>query len=165
VHYLSGALLLAQVALMWVLNASIDVKGLEYLAWAVWLGSAILLVVSMLTLRSKGQVQAGRSCVETEVLVATGVYGVVRHPMYLGWILMHIAMVLFKPNWMIAILGIAGAACVYLFTVQEEARLCEQYGESYGRYMRAVPRFNLLAGTIRLFLKRGAEDRGTPLQG
>jgi protein-S-isoprenylcysteine O-methyltransferase Ste14 len=161
-HYLAGALLLAQVALIGVLTESVDVEGLEYLAWAVWLAAVILIAASMLTLRSRGQVQEGRSCVETEALVATGVYALVRHPLYLGWLLMYVAMVLFKPNWIVAVLGIAGAACVYGFTVQEEERLKGKYGESYECYMAAVPRFNLVTGTMRLFLNRSAQDRGSP---
>jgi protein-S-isoprenylcysteine O-methyltransferase Ste14 len=148
--------------LIWILDDSVDVEGSEYLAWAVWLVAVALLAASMLTLRSRGQVQEGRSCVETEALVATGAYSLVRHPLYLGWMLMYVAMVLFKPNWILAILGLAGAACVYRFTVQEEALLNEKFGEAYRRYMQAVPRFNLVAGAIRLILKCGAEDRGTP---
>jgi protein-S-isoprenylcysteine O-methyltransferase Ste14 len=161
-HYVAGALLLAQFALMWVLNKSVDIEGLEYLAWAVWLVAATLLAVSMLTLRSRGQVQDGRSYVETEALVATGVYALVRHPLYLGWMLMYAAVVLFNPNWMLALSGIAGAACVYRFTVEEEALLKEKFGESYRRYMQAVPRFNLAAGVIRRLMRRRVADRGTP---
>jgi protein-S-isoprenylcysteine O-methyltransferase Ste14 len=161
-HHVAGALLVAQFALMWVLDKSIDVEGLEYLAWAVWLVAVILIAASMLTLRSRGQVQEGRSCVETEALVATGVYALVRHPLYLGWLLMYVAMVLFKPNWILAVLGIAGAACVYAFTVQEEERLREKCGKPYECYMAAVPRFNLVTGAMRLFLNRSAQDRGTP---
>jgi protein-S-isoprenylcysteine O-methyltransferase Ste14 len=70
-------------------------------------------------------------------------------------------MVLFKPNWILAIAGIAGAACVYRFTVQEEALLKEKFDEAYRHYMRAVPRFNLVAGVIRLLVKRLVDDRGT----
>ena len=160
-HYVAGALLLAQFALMWVLYESIDVDGLKYLAWAVWILAATLLAVSMLTLRSRGQVQAGRSCVETEALIATGVYALVRHPLYLGWMLMYLAVFLFDPNWVLALVGILGIACVYWFTNQEEQLLIEKFGESYRRYMQRVPRFNLAAGTIRLLLKRRVEDRGT----
>ena len=161
-HYVAGALLLAQFALVWVLDESIHVDGLEYLAWAVWLAAVALLAASMLTLSSRGQVQEGRSCVETEALVATGVYALVRHPLYLGWLLMYVAMVLFKPNWMLAVLGLAGAACVYLFSLQEEARLKDKYGLAYTRYMQAVPRFNLVVGAIRLLRRRRVEARGRP---
>ena len=82
--------------------------------------------------------------------------------MYLGWALMYAAMVLFMPDWLLAALGLAGGACVYLFTLQEEARLKEKFGPAYGRYMRAVPRFNLVVGAIRLFQRRRVEARGRP---
>jgi protein-S-isoprenylcysteine O-methyltransferase Ste14 len=111
-HYVAGALLIAQFVLMWAVDASIGVQGLETLAWAVWLLAVALLAASTLTLRSRGQAPEGRDFVETEALVATGVNGLVRHPMYLGWALMYAVMFLFKPNWMIAVLGLAGAACV-----------------------------------------------------
>jgi protein-S-isoprenylcysteine O-methyltransferase Ste14 len=75
---------------------------------------------------------------------------------------MYVAMVLFKPNWILAVPAIAGVACVYRFTVQEEGFLNEKFGQAYRHYMQAVPRFNLVAGAIRLLLKRGVEDRGTP---
>ena len=161
-HYVAGALLIAQFALMWIVDATIDVEGLETLAWAVWLVAMALLAASTLTLRSRGQAPEGRDFVETEELVATGVYGLVRHPMYLGWAMMYAVMFLFKPNWMLAALGLAGAACVYLFSLQEEARLKEKFGLAYGRYMQAVPRFNLVAGAIRLLSERRVEDRGRP---
>lgn len=160
-HYVAGALLLVQFALMWVLEDSVSVKGLETLAWAVWLVAATLLTISMLTLRSRGQIQEGSSYVDTETLVATGVYGLIRHPQYLGWMLMYMAMILFKPNWMLTVLGIAGAACVYGFTVQEEAFLTTKFGESYRRYMQSVPRFNLVTGAIRFLLRLDAEARGS----
>ena len=161
-HFVAGALLLAQFALIWVLDDSVNVEGIEYLAWAVWLVAITLLIISTLTLRSGGQVPEGRSYVETEALVATGVYGLVRHPQYLGWMLMYVAMILFKPNWILAILGIAGVACVYRFTVQGEALLMDKFGDSYRRYMQVVPRFNLVAGGIRLLLNRCVQDRDTP---
>jgi protein-S-isoprenylcysteine O-methyltransferase Ste14 len=161
-HYVAGALLLVQFALLWVLQASVDVKGLETLAWAVWLVAVTLIALSLLTLHRRGQARPGRDCVETEALVDTGVYALVRNPMYLGWNLMYLAVALFKPHWILAALGLVGVACVYSFTLQEERLLVGKFGDAYRRYMQAVPRFNLVAGAIRLLLQRPAEDRGTP---
>ncbi|MBN1147555.1 MAG: hypothetical protein JXA78_09875, partial [Anaerolineales bacterium] len=73
---------------------------------------------------------------------------------YLGWILMYVVTFLFNPNWLLALPGTLGIVCVYLFTVREEALLMEKFGEAYQRYMQAVPRFNLLAGALRLLTKR-----------
>lgn len=158
-HYLAGVLLVVQFVLLWILDESIDIPGLDYLAWAVWLAAIALIASSMLTLHNKGQVQEGKGYLETETLIATGVYALVRHPLYLGWALMYVATFLFKPNWILAAIGIVGMACVYRFTVQAEALLREKFGESYERYMASVPRFNLLAGTICLLSWRRAEKR------
>jgi protein-S-isoprenylcysteine O-methyltransferase Ste14 len=158
-YYVAGALLLAQVGLMWVLDDSVDLEGLEYLAGAVWLVGVALLVASILTLRHRGQASEGRSYVETEALISTGVYGLVRHPLYLGWMVMYVAMVLLKPNWILALAGITGSVCVYWIAVQEEVSLKEKFGASYRRYMEAVPRFNLAAGAIRFLLRRRTDSR------
>lgn len=105
---------------------------------------------------------SGKGYVDTEALVDTGIYAVVRHPQYLGWMLMYPVVLLFNPNWVLAMLGSLGAACVYCFTRQEEQLLIEKFGESYRRYRQAVPRFNLVAGAIQLLLKRRVADRGAP---
>jgi protein-S-isoprenylcysteine O-methyltransferase Ste14 len=160
-HYVAGALLIAQFALMWVVDESVRIQGLDWLAWAVWLCGIGLLTLSMLTLRRKGRVPDGRSCVETAVLVDTGVYGLVRHPLYLGWLLMHAVVPLFKPNALLAVLGIAGIACVVWFTLQEEALLLDKFGDSYRSYMQKVPRYNLLAGGVRCLRARWKERKGT----
>jgi protein-S-isoprenylcysteine O-methyltransferase Ste14 len=154
-HYLAAALLLVQFALLWILDETVEVVGLEYLAWAVWILSMILLFLPMPTLRSRGNVQEGQSYVETESLVESGLYALVRHPQYLGWMLMYVVVFLFEPNWVLALLGVLGAACVVLFTRQEEARLVEKFGEPYTSYMERVPRFNLAAGIIRRLGARG----------
>ena len=160
-HYVGGVLLLVQFALLWVLDTSVDVKGLETLAWAVWLVAVTLIALSLLTLHRRGQARPGRDCVETEALVDTGVYALVRNPMYLGWNLMYLSVALFKPHWILTALGLLGVACVYAFTIQEERLLLGKFGDAYRGYMQAVPRFNVVAGAIRLLLKRPVGDQGT----
>jgi protein-S-isoprenylcysteine O-methyltransferase Ste14 len=148
-HLVAGALVVVGFALMWILDDTVHVMGLSYLAWAIWVVAMVLLFLPMVTLRRRGQVPKGKSYVETRVLVDSGVYALVRHPQYLGWMLMYAAMLLFKPNWILAILGILGMTCVHLFTAQEDGSLMEKFGEPYKRYMEAVPQFNILAGLVR----------------
>jgi protein-S-isoprenylcysteine O-methyltransferase Ste14 len=161
-HCVAGVLLVADFALLWILDETVIVEGLDYVGWASWFVAMILLFLPMVTLRRKGQVPSGKGYVNTEALVDSGIYAVVRHPQYLGWMLMYLVVLLFNPNWVLAMLGILGVACVYWFTRQEEQLLVEKFGESYRRYMQAVPRFNLAAGIIQLLLRRRVEDRGTP---
>lgn len=160
-HYLAAALLLVQFALLWVLDETVKVAGLEYLAWAMWLLAIVLVFLPMHTLRRRGRVQKGQSYVETRTLVESGLYALVRHPQYLGWMLMYAVVLLFKPNWVIAILALLGAACVVLFTRQEDARLVVKFGEPYRSYMQRVPRFNLAAGIIRWLGTRGKSAKAS----
>jgi protein-S-isoprenylcysteine O-methyltransferase Ste14 len=155
-HYVAGALLIAQFALMWVVDGSVHIPGLDWLAWAVWLCGISLLALSMLTLRGRGRVPEGRSCVETVALVDTGLYALVRHPLYLGWLLMYAVVPLFKPNALLAVLGMAGIVCVVWFTLQEEALLLDKFGDSYRSYMQTVPRYSFLAGSVRYLRARWA---------
>jgi protein-S-isoprenylcysteine O-methyltransferase Ste14 len=156
-HYIAGALLLAQLALMWILEKTFVLKGLDYVAVAIWLVAMVLIALPMLALRRKGQVPSGESFVSTEALVDTGIYAFVRHPLYLGWMLMYLVVLLFNPNWILAGVGILGVACVYGFTRQEEQLLIAKFGESYRHYMQRVPKFNLPAGLIR---RLGERERG-----
>jgi protein-S-isoprenylcysteine O-methyltransferase Ste14 len=153
-HYVAGALLLAQFALMWILDKTVVLEGLDYVAMVTWLVAMALIVLPMLDLRRKGQVLPGESFVSTEALVDTGIYALVRHPLYLGWMLMYLVVLLFNPNWILAGVGMLGVACVYGFTRQEEQLLTAKFGESYSCYMQRVTRFNLPAGILRLLRSR-----------
>ncbi|MBN1147231.1 MAG: DUF1295 domain-containing protein, partial [Anaerolineales bacterium] len=110
-HLIAGALLIIEFALMWFVEKSIHLPWLESIATAMWVIAIILLFLPIPTLRRLGQVQARDSYVETEKMVDSGVYALVRHPQYLGWILMYVVTFLFNPNWLLAIPGILGIAC------------------------------------------------------
>ncbi|MGC9333058.1 MAG: methyltransferase family protein [Anaerolineae bacterium] len=152
---MAGALLLAEFVLMWILEKTVTVQALDYLAMVTWLVAMAFISLPMFTLRRKGQVPPGESFVSTKGMVDTGIYAAVRHPLYLGWMLMYLVVLLFNPNWILAGIGLLGAACVYGLTRQEEQLLLEKFGESYRHYMQRVPRFNLPAGIIRLLGDRG----------
>jgi len=154
VHWVAGVLLVVDFLLMWILDKTVTLKGLDYAATATWLGAMALIALPQLALLRKGRVPAGESFVRTEALVDTGIYAVVRHPLYLGWMLMYLVVFLFNPGWILAGMGILGAVCVYLFTQEEEQLLIDKFGEAYRRYMQRVPRYNLPAGVIRLLRNR-----------
>jgi protein-S-isoprenylcysteine O-methyltransferase Ste14 len=148
-HYIAGALLVAEFALLWILDKTIAVKGLEYVGGATWLIAMALILLPTHTLRDKGRVPRGKTFVDTKELVDTGIYALVRHPLYLGWMLMYLAIFFFRPNLILAIVGILGVICVYSFTRQEDEKLMSKFGDCYRRYMQTVPRFNLVASLIR----------------
>jgi len=105
---------------------------------------ALFFILSVFTLRRKG----------TSNLVYSGVYGIVRHPMYLGGMVMFFSHIFLGQNWMVAISTILGIVCCYLIIRSADQRNIEKFGDAYKRYMQKVPGINFLAGVIRLARRR-----------
>ena len=108
---------------------------------------ALFFVLSVFTLHRKG----------TSNVVDSGIYGVIRHPMYLGGIVMFFSHILLGQNWIVAISTIVGIVCCYLIILSEDQRNIEKFGDEYILYMQSVPRVNLLLGVIRLQRHRKRE--------
>ena len=106
------------------------------------------------TLRKKGGVAKGKSYVHTTVLVDSGIYAVVRHPQYLGFILLVLGLVLISQHWLSVISGVTGSVLFYLDVRKEEQANIEKFGDEYKRYMEKVPRMNFVLGVIRLLRRR-----------
>jgi protein-S-isoprenylcysteine O-methyltransferase Ste14 len=149
----ASVLLVSGWALLWIVGNPIWIP-LVYAGWAVLLGALALIALPLILLPGKGQAPRGGGVTKTTAVVTTGIYGVVRHPLYLGWMLGYVALVLFAQHWLVALVAVAGIAMVYLICVQEERRLLARFGEEYARYTERVPRVNLVAGIGRLLRRR-----------
>lgn len=70
-------------------------------------------------------------------LVTEGPYARMRHPIYLAFLLMQIAVLLLTANWFIGFCGLAIIISVIAIRVPEEEKLLiEQFGEQYRNYMK-----------------------------
>lgn len=49
----------------------------------------LLILLSMITLRRKGELDRGKDFTTTTTIVKDGVFSLVRHPLYLGWLLLY----------------------------------------------------------------------------
>jgi protein-S-isoprenylcysteine O-methyltransferase Ste14 len=74
-------------------------------------------------------------------LVTSGVYQLIRHPMYSSFFLLALAQILLLPNWFAGACGLASIAALYAFRVsQEEEMMLEQFGSQYRHYMSHTKR-------------------------
>jgi protein-S-isoprenylcysteine O-methyltransferase Ste14 len=81
---------------------------------------------------------------ERHTLVTTGIYALVRHPMYSGFWLMALAQVLLLPNWIAGPAGLVGFGILFFGRVgREEEMMISAFGDEYRAYMgrtaRVVP--------------------------
>ena len=96
--------------------------------------------------RRKGRVGEG---INKEVLVESGMYAFVRHPEFLGHILIISALVIISQHWITLVVGAILIILLCVAMIEEEKRNIEKFGDAYRDYMKRVPRINLLIGIMR----------------
>jgi len=84
-----------------------------------------------------------------EVLVESGMYAFVRHPEFLGHILIILALIIISQHWISLIIGAILIVMLCFAIMEEEKRNIEKFGKAYKDYMNRVPRINLIAGIIK----------------
>jgi len=136
---------------------SLQLLPIEFLC-VCWMGvkvfSIVLILLAGYEFIMKGGAPEGESLVHTTVLVDSGVYAVVRHPQYLGFILFVFALVLMSQHWLSVFSGVMGSALFYKDVLREEQMSIVKFGDEYKRYMQKVPRMNPLLGVMRLLNKK-----------
>jgi protein-S-isoprenylcysteine O-methyltransferase Ste14 len=78
---------------------------------------------------------------ERHALVQSGVYRLIRHPMYSSFFLIALAQLLLFPNWLAGMSGLVGVGALYGFRVRQEERMMrESFGGDYLSYMAKTKR-------------------------
>jgi len=116
-----------------------SIKKLVVLGYIILGIGALFFILSVFTLRKKG----------ISHVVDSGIYSIVRHPMYLGAMIMFFSHIFFGQNWIVVISAIIAIMCCYLIIKSGDQRNIEKFGEHYKLYMQKVPRMNFFAGIIR----------------
>jgi len=126
------------------------IKELVIVGWTIFGFGALLYIVSVLTLGRRG----------VSNIVDSGIYGIVRHPMYLGAMAMFLSHIFLGQNWIAAIGTAVAIVCCYLIILSEDQRNAEKFGDEYKRYMEKVPRMNIIVGILRLVHRGIRESEG-----
>ncbi len=79
--------------------------------------------------------------------MTTGVYGLVRHPQYLGFYLIIIGFLVQWPTIITVLMAPVLFYAYYRLALREEKGLRRRFGKQYEEYTSAVPRF--IPGTSR----------------
>ena len=125
---------------------SANLAKLVYAGWIIMAFGIIFLLWSSKS-REKGHAE-GIGFVER------GMYAFVRHPEFLGHILIISALVIISQRWFNFIVGAILIVLLCLAMIEEEKRNIEKFGDAYRDYMKRVPRINLIAGIIKQIHKK-----------
>jgi protein-S-isoprenylcysteine O-methyltransferase Ste14 len=121
------------------------IEEILILGWLLLGTGGLISVSSIITLHKKG----------TSKITDCGLYGIIRHPMYLGGLIMFLSHSFFGQNWVIILNSVIGSICCYLIILSGDQRNIEKFGEDYNNYMKKVPRINFIIG-IKRYLQNNA---------
>jgi protein-S-isoprenylcysteine O-methyltransferase Ste14 len=123
---------------------------LLYIGWIIFAVGLPFLILGPYTLNKRGKAVEG----EITILVDSGIFAVIRHPFYLGVIMLVSASMLISQHWLTLILGVPVLAWFFLYALPwEDKELIEIFGDDYKRYIKKVPRINFVVGLIRQYRK------------
>ena len=121
-------------------------KGIALAAF----GLALLLIIPpFIVLKRHGNVRPGGSYMDTTTTVDRGPYAIIRHPQYLGYMLLIAGFALLTQHWLLALPAVLTWVGFAWQAIQEEHDCRERLGRPYADFCQRVPRFNLILGLLR----------------
>jgi len=141
----TGQLIIAVIfVVVWILDSFVFkyttfLNNYIPLAVQITLGVIILLVAFYMA-------RAGMNIVFSEVretpgVIRKGVFGVIRHPIYISEILFYLGLLFFRTSLAAAVIWIIAIIFLHYISRFEEKLLLARFGDDYKQYMRDVPMY------------------------
>ncbi len=151
--WVATGLVVTQIVLLVALGGG-EIAWLRYVGFALWALAAVFGWLPVYQFKRHGGVAEGASYVHTTRLVDSGLYAVVRHPQFVAWPIMSIAVSLVSQHPAVIALCPPAIALAALDFRKVDQRNIEKFGDAYREYIQRVPGWNPVAGIWRL-LRRG----------
>jgi len=142
-----GAAFVGLVAVPALYSATGFPKSLDrpFIPAIAWLGAITLCAGLWLFFRSHADLGRNWSISleirEQHALVQSGVYRLIRHPMYSSFFLLALAQLFLFPNWFAGAVGLLGVGILYAFRVRQEERMMrDSFGNEYLGYSAKTKR-------------------------
>ena len=128
------------IVLGWIWK-TLDIRPLLYIGYAVIILGIAFVIPSFISLKHKGKPESGWE--QTSVLIDSGVYRIVRHPLYLGSAIATLGIMLVIQSVPSTILGLVAIFCFWMASKKEDAFNIDKFGDAYQEYMKKVPMWNV----------------------
>jgi protein-S-isoprenylcysteine O-methyltransferase Ste14 len=112
---------------------------LQIISWILLFLSAYLALAGFLILKARGRPESNFE--NTSLLVRSGLYSYIRHPLYLSLLLLGTGAMLKDPGAIQLTLGTINLIAVYITARIEEKEMIERFGEDYRKYMKESKMF------------------------
>jgi len=117
--------------------------------------SPIFIFLPFVQLKRYGHARGDGTYMDSSTVADRGLYGIVRHPQYLGYILLATGFALLSQSIPTVFFAALSILLIYLQIISEEKECLAKFGDVYQQYSRCVPRLALHTGLFRnFFVKR-----------
>jgi protein-S-isoprenylcysteine O-methyltransferase Ste14 len=114
-------------------------SNLQIVSWILMFLSIYVVAAGYILLKRKGK--SSINFENTSVLVKTGIYKYIRHPLYLSIFLLGTGIMLKDPATFQIVLGIINLIAVYITARIEENEMKAKFGDEYRSYMKETKMF------------------------
>jgi len=124
--------------------------NLRILGVVILLAAPVFIFPPFFLLSKYGNKKAGKIYMQPGDVVDQGLYAILRHPQYLGYMMLSGGFGFLSQNLIILFLAILSIIFFSLQAIKEEEYCLDCFGKSYRDYLRRVPRFNIILGIWRV---------------
>jgi protein-S-isoprenylcysteine O-methyltransferase Ste14 len=111
----------------------------QVVSWILLILSAYVALAGFFLLKRKGRSKGNFE--NTTVLVRSGIYSLIRHPLYFSLFLLGTGIMMKDPGAPAIILGMINLFAVWLTALTEEKEMIDRFGEPYKEYMKQTKMF------------------------
>ena len=112
---------------------------IQVISWILLIMSAYFAIAGFLLLKRWGK--SSGNFENTTILVKSGVYGLIRHPLYFSLFLLGTGVMMKDPGIISLMLATLNLIAVYFTARFEEKEMVEKFGETYIKYMTETKMF------------------------
>ncbi|MDO9340318.1 MAG: isoprenylcysteine carboxylmethyltransferase family protein [Bacteroidales bacterium] len=112
---------------------------LQIISWILLILSAYVVITGYLLLKRKGKPDSNFE--NTSMLVKSGIYGYIRHPLYLSIFLLGTGVMLKDTGPVQIALGVINIIAVWVTARIEEKEMIAKFGDEYTVYMKETKMF------------------------
>ena len=107
--------------------------------FSVLIYPGILIIIIGFILIYLSYIDIKKDFLRAKKVTRTGIYTKVRHPMYLGLILLYIGISLFSSSLLVSLYSLIAILFIIWQAVNEEKHLIKRFGKEYLNYKKKVP--------------------------
>lgn len=111
----------------------------QLVSWLLLILSVYVVIAGYLLLKRKGKPDSNFE--NTSLLVKSGIYGYIRHPLYLSIFLLGTGVMLKDPQPAQLVLGVINLFAVFITARIEEKEMIVKFGDDYRMYMNETKMF------------------------